>query len=86
MPSHYSIGNENSPRNGYDLAPLDVIPDKVHFRRVTLDIHIIIARTDATVAQLLALYDQIRTVPMIELEEPRRTSTPENWDLQEWLR
>jgi hypothetical protein len=39
---------------------LDVIRDKLHFRRVTLDIDIVIACADATVAQLLALYDLIR--------------------------
>jgi len=54
-----SIGYRNSPRNGCDLPPLDVIRDKLHFRRVTLDIDIVIASTDATVAQLLALYDPI---------------------------
>jgi hypothetical protein len=55
-----SIGNRNSPRNGCDLPPLGVIRNKLHFRRVTLDIDIVIACTDAAVAQLLALYDAIR--------------------------
>ena len=58
-----SIGNRDSPRNGCDLAPLDVIRNKLHFRRVTLDIDIIITCTDAAVAQLLALYDSIRNSP-----------------------
>jgi hypothetical protein len=55
-----TIGNRNSPRNGCDLPPLDVIRNKLHFCRVTLYIDIIVACTDATVAQLLALYDPIR--------------------------
>jgi hypothetical protein len=55
-----SIGNRNSPRNGCDLPSLDVIRNKLHFRSVTLDIDIVITCTDATVAQLLALYDPIR--------------------------
>lgn len=64
------IGHGNSPSNGCDLATLDVIRNKLHFRRVTLDIDIVIACADATVAQLLALYDQIRVVPMIGPGEP----------------
>src|SRR5713101_6600108 len=44
------IGGRNSPRNGCDLPRLDVIRNKFHFRRVTLDIDIVIACTDATVA------------------------------------
>ena len=55
-----SIGNRNSPRNGCDLPPLDVIRNKLHFRRVTLDIDIVITCAGATVPQLLALYDPIR--------------------------
>jgi hypothetical protein len=58
-----SIGNRNSPRNGCDLPPLDVIRNKLHFRRVTLDIDIVMACTDTAVAQLLALYDSIRNSP-----------------------
>jgi hypothetical protein len=42
------------------MPPLDVIRNKLHFCRVTLYIDIVIACTDATVAQLLALYDLIR--------------------------
>ena len=58
----YCMGNRNSPRNGRDLPLPDVICDKLHFRRVALDIDIIIICADATVAQLLALYGPIRIV------------------------
>lgn len=44
-----------SPCNSCDLTSLDVICNKFHLCRVTLDIDIVIANTDATVAQLLAL-------------------------------
>jgi len=44
-----------SPCNSCDLPSLDVICDKLHLYGVTLDIDIVIANTDATVAQLLAL-------------------------------
>ncbi len=61
-------GNRSSPRNCCDLPSLDVIRDKLHFRRVTLDIYIVITCADATIAQLLALYDSVRKVPTIGRE------------------
>jgi len=44
-----------SPCNSCDLPSLDVICDKLHLCGVTLNIDIVIANTDATVTQLLAL-------------------------------
>jgi hypothetical protein len=38
------------------LTSLDVIRDELQLERVTLNIDIVIADTDATVAKLLALY------------------------------
>ena len=45
----------SSPCDGCNPTSLDVIRDKLHLCRIALDIDVIIADTDATIAQLLAL-------------------------------
>ncbi len=41
---------ECPPRDGRDLPSLNVVRDELHFSWVTLDVDVIVAHADATVA------------------------------------